>query len=159
MRGRPKLEDSRSNQYRVRLNDEENRRLDYVSKRLDKPKSEILRLALSEYYNHIRLSELNLEADEEAAWDMGTISLKRVVTCPYCNEQTRVDLTDECVDSTDERPMGTEILYEFDTTATCEICGEKYGISGYISEYPPGALDSEKIEISLLQSTEEDQDE
>ena len=80
MRGRPKLEDSRSNQYRVRLNDEENRRLDYVSKRLDKPKSEILRLALSEYYNHIRLSELNLEADEEAACDMGTISLKRVVT-------------------------------------------------------------------------------
>ena len=44
MRGRPKLPDSRNNQYRVRLNDEENQKLEYASTVTGKPKSEIFRL-------------------------------------------------------------------------------------------------------------------
>ena len=151
MRGRPKLEDSRDNQYRVRLNDEEDRRLDYVSERLGKPKSEILRLALDDYYNKIRLNELNLESDEEKAWDMGTISLKRVVTCPSCHEQNRVDLEDDCSVSTEERPMGTETTYFFDLETVCDICKSPYCVQGYISEYPPGALNYEDIKVSIIE--------
>ena len=83
-----------------------------------------------------------------------TIKMKRVVNCPYCNEQTNVDLSDSCAESTYDRPMGTETLYEFDTTAVCDICGEEYGISGYISEYPPGSLDSEDIKIRVLEDIE-----
>lgn len=152
MRGRPKLEDSRDNQYRVRLNDEENRRLDYVSRRLDKPKSEIFRLALGEYYNNVRLNELNLAAAEEAAWDMGTISLKRVITCPNCREQNRIDLIDDCSITSDERAMGTETLYEFDTETVCDICGKPFRIKGYISEYPAGALNFENIDVTPVET-------
>ena len=60
MRGRPKIEDSRTNQYRIRLNDEENEKLNYASKATGKAKSEIFRIALLEYYNNVLLNEINI---------------------------------------------------------------------------------------------------
>jgi len=147
MRGRPKLEDSRDNQYRVRLNDEENRMLTYASQKTGKAKSEIFRLALVDYYNKVCLTELNLENAEEDAWDLGTISLKRVIKCPFCGSQIRVDLEDECRTTSEERDMGTETLYEFDFEGECPSCEKTYRVTGYVSEYPQGALNFEKINI------------
>ena len=57
MAGRPKKEDSRDNQYRVRLNDDENEMLEYASKMTDKAKSEVFRQALRDYYNKVKLQE------------------------------------------------------------------------------------------------------
>lgn len=149
MRGRPKLEDSRDNQYRVRLNDEENEMLSYASQKMDKPKSEIFRLALIDYYNKVRLSELNMASADEDAWDLGTISLKRVIKCPFCGKQIRIDLEDESQVTTDERPMGPETLYEFDFENECPHCQKPYRVKGYVSEYPQGALNFEKINVTL----------
>ena len=48
-KGRPASGDARKYGYRVRLNDEENRRLDYLSKKNGKTKADILRTALLVY--------------------------------------------------------------------------------------------------------------
>ena len=151
MRGRPKLEDSRDNQYRVRLNDEENRMLTYASQKTGKAKSEIFRLALVDYYNKVCLTELNLESAEEDAWDLGTISLKRVIKCPFCSSQIRVDLEDECQTTIEERGMGPETLYEFDFEGECPACQKAYHVSGYVSEYPQGALNFERINVKMVE--------
>ncbi len=150
MRGRPKLEDSRDNQYRVRLNDEENRMLTYASQKTGKVKSEIFRLALVDYYNKVCLNELNLEAEDDA-WDLGTISLKRVIKCPFCGSQIRVDLEDECQTTSEEHDMGAETLYEFDFEGECPSCEKTYRVTGYVSEYPQGALNYEKINVKLAE--------
>ena len=42
-RGRPSVEDKRTNQYRVLMNDEEDRMLDYCSQKTGMPKSQIFR--------------------------------------------------------------------------------------------------------------------
>ena len=49
MLGRPKKEDSREKQYRVRLNDKEDEMLAFASNATGVPKSEIFRKALQEY--------------------------------------------------------------------------------------------------------------
>ena len=55
MAGRPKKDDSREKQYRVRLNDEEDKMLDYASQATGIRKSEIFRKALQEYYRQVQL--------------------------------------------------------------------------------------------------------
>ena len=50
-KGRPTVDDKRDNQYRVRLNDEENQMLAYCSQMTGQPKSQIFRKALEEYYS------------------------------------------------------------------------------------------------------------
>ena len=146
MRGRPKLSDSRDNQYRVRLNDEENGKLNYVSEATGKPKSEIFRYALIDYYNKVRLNEAN-NANGEDVWEIDGISLKRVVNCPHCNSPLRVDLEDECNTTTNDGQMGPETLYEFDFEDACDYCGGRFLVTGYVSEYPAGALNHEDIVV------------
>ena len=53
MAGRPPKDNSRDKQYRVRLNDEEDSMLSYVSSLTGKQKSEIFRNALEDYYHKI----------------------------------------------------------------------------------------------------------
>lgn len=146
MVGRPKLNDSRSIQYRVRLNNDENEKLNYVSRLTGKPKSAVFRDALSSYYNIVRLNEIN-EATDEDQWELDGISLKRVVSCPRCGSPIRIDLEEECSTTFSERQMGTETLYEFDFEDSCESCGERCHVSGYVSEYPTGALNHEDIAV------------
>jgi len=146
MRGRPKLSDSRDNQYRVRLNDEESRKLNYVSETTGKPKSEVFRYALIDYYNKVRLNEAN-NANSEDVWEIGGISLKRVVNCPHCNTLLRVDLENRCNITTNDGQMGPETLYEFELEDTCDYCGGHFLMTGYISEYPAGALNHEDIVV------------
>lgn len=84
MAGRPPKDNSRDKQYRVRLNESEDRILQYVSEMTGKQKSEIFRNALEDYYNKVRVQEA-IQADAEFdGWDTGHISLKRVIDCPYC---------------------------------------------------------------------------
>lgn len=59
MAGRPPKDNSRDKQYRVRLNDEEDSMLSYVSSLTGKQKSEIFRKALEDYYHKIRIQETN----------------------------------------------------------------------------------------------------
>ena len=156
MRGRPKLNDSRDNQYRVRLNNEENRKLSYVSEVTGKPKSEIFRYALVDYYNKVRLAEISNTPDEDA-WEIDGISLRRVVECPHCGASVRIDLEDECSTTSCEGQMGPEILYEFDFEGECDICGGRFRAAGHVSEYPIGALNHENICITQEQREDGDQ--
>ena len=75
-KGRPTVDDKRDNQYRVRLNDEENQMLVYCSKATGKPKSQIFRKALEEYYQTVQLNEMEM--------GMNGISMRRVIKCPHC---------------------------------------------------------------------------
>ena len=155
MAGRPKKDDSRERQYRVRLNDAEEEKLNFASEATGKKKSEIFRLALLDYYQKVRLQQIAFESADEEYLDDGTISLKRVVSCPYCDASNMIDLEDECSISTDDRQMGPERLYEFsDAEFECDTCNKTFLVSGYVSEYPMGALNAEDIKV--FPSTEED---
>ena len=51
-----------------------------------------------------------------------------------------------------ERPMGTETLYEFDTNdVVCDNCGKNFHVNGFISIYPPGAINRRDINIEPLE--------
>lgn len=154
MAGRPKKEDSRDKQYRVRLNEEEDRMLGYASQATGVRRSEIFRLALQDYYNNVRLNEMKL-AEEEADWSLEGISLVRVVECPHCGAQKRIDVTDESVVTSYERQMGGETLYEFDYEEFCSSCKQAFRVYGYISEYPVGALNHEEINAGLCEEVDE----
>jgi len=80
--------------------------------------------------------------------ELDTFSLKRIVKCPYCNTKNRVDLEDGCTATTEERPMGTGRLFEVDYEEGCTSCAKSFRISGYVSEYPVGALEYEKIKAT-----------
>lgn len=152
MRGRPKKEDSRENQYRVRLNNCEDEMLSYVSSSTGVAKSEIFRRALSDYFAKVQLQEYAADAHENEDWEDDHISLQRVVECPYCGAPNRVDFTDESEASSNERQMGAETVYEFDSdNFDCSSCGTQFHVSGYISEYPVGAYNSEEINVSQLE--------
>ena len=125
--------------------------LAYASERTGRAKSEIFRVALLEYYNKVCLTELNLENSEDETWDLGTINLKRVIRCPFCQSQIRVNLEDECQVTTNDRQMGVETLYEFDFEDNCPSCQKTYNVAGYVSEYPSGALNFEKINVTLVE--------
>ena len=158
MAGRPKKEDSRDNQYRVRLNDDENEMLEYASKMTDKAKSEVFRQALRDYYNKVKLQEAISDFEDYEDYEMDGISLKRVVTCPYCKHDNIIDLTDESDISSSERGMGPETLYEFDFEYCCDSCLKSFGVKGYISEYPVGALNYEEIDTVEYENEDEEDD-
>ena len=146
MRGRPKKEDSRNKQYRVRLNDDEENMLNYASEVTGQQKSEIFRQSLIEYYNKVRLNEyVPLKEDD---WTMDHISLQRIIECPYCGTGNAIDFEDFSEPWSEERQMGQEITYDFDLlNYRCSLCGKTFRISGYICEYPIGAYNSEDIKI------------
>lgn len=150
MCGRPKKEDARNLQYRIRLNEQEDRMLAYASKLMGKQKSEIFRRSLEDYYNKIRINE-NIIGGEGGEWEMEHISLKRIIDCPYCGADNRIDFRDDCVKESEERQMGEEIIYRFDLEEyTCQSCKRPFRVSGYICEYPVGAYNDEDIKVAKL---------
>lgn len=83
------------------------------------------------------------------------ISLVRTIICPYCSTENKIDLQDECEETSKERQMGPERIYMFDTKENCCIkCGRPFRISGYISEYPMGAYNSEEIKVVPIEDEE-----
>ena len=151
-KGRPKLDDKRDNQYRVRLNDQEDAMLDYSSRATGLPKSEIFRKALQDFYNNTLLNEYETKQQYEEVWEFDHISLKRVIKCPYCGEGNRIDFSDYIVNETSyERQMGAEIAYTFQChDLECVSCGQKFFVDGSIHEYPLGSYESEQIEIRKI---------
>ena len=164
MAGRPKLEDSRNNQYRVRLNDDENEMLNYVSYTIGKPKSEVFRHALTELYHKIRLAEARKDFEDEEeisepTWEDEHVSLKRAIDCPYCGYTHMMDFKDDCETSSSERSMGPDIVYEFDLNECyCENCGRLFRVKGFISEYPMGCYDNEEIYVEPLEDIDDDEE-
>lgn len=155
MRGRPKKEDSRDKQYRVRLNNEEEEMLSYTSGLTGKQKSEIFRQALKDYYNKVRVNEL-LPEEEPGEWEMDHISLKRAINCPYCGIANGLDFSDECEILTEERQMGVEITYSINSVeCECQSCSKIFEISGYICEYPLGAYNNEDIKVKRYEAEKE----
>ena len=152
MAGRPKLADSRDKQYRVRLNDEEDDMLKHISQATGIPKSEVFRHALVDLYHKVRVNETVTDEDSFCdIWEDDGISLQRVVGCPYCEASNRVDFSEECSVSVDEdRQMGEETTYEFNSEITCIACARKFRVNGFICEYPPGAFNYEEINVSKI---------
>ena len=52
-RGRPKKEDAKTNGYRLRMTDDENKRLEELQQICGTTKAEIIRQALSDYHDKI----------------------------------------------------------------------------------------------------------
>lgn len=147
MRGRPKKEDSRDKQYRVRLNDDEDEMLERASGLTGKQRSEIFRQALVDYYNKVRVNEY-IPGEDECDWEMDHISLKRVIDCPYCGAANRMDVENECESWSEECQMGVEITYSFNLEdCKCQSCGKVFHVSGHICEYPIGAYKYEEIKV------------
>ena len=168
MAGRPKKEDSRDNQYRVRLNDDENEMLDYVSRMTEKAKSEVFRQALTELYQKTKLAEARRDfegefdqsEEYEPTWEDEHVSLKRTIDCPYCGHTHMMDFEDDCESSSSERSMGPEILYEFDLDdCVCEKCGKQFRVKGFICEYPMGCYNHEGIDVEPIDGEEDDGEE
>ena len=76
MLGRPKKEDSREKQYRVRLNDKEDEMLAFASNATGVPKSEIFRKALQEYCEKVKLQQAAEEIGDDTSWEDDRISLQ-----------------------------------------------------------------------------------
>lgn len=151
MLGRPKKEDSREKQYRVRLNDKEDEMLAFASNATGVPKSEIFRKALQEYCEKVKLQQAAEEIGDDTSWEDDRISLQRAVECPYCKAKNRIDLEDEGTVSTSERQMGDEVIYEFENVeCQCHSCGRSFTVSGYISEYPIGAFNAESLQVTPI---------
>ena len=165
MAGRPKKEDCRDNQYRVRLNDNENEMLEYVSKMNEKKKSDVFRQALIELYEKTKLAEARKDfsqpdeehADEyEPTWEDEHVSLQRAIECPYCGHIHMMDFSDECSTSSSERSMGSEIMYEFELDGyECDNCGKPFNLKGYICEYPVGCYNYEEIDVEKIDDEED----
>lgn len=153
MAGRPKKEDSRDKQYRVRLNEKEDEMLEYASNVTGKQKSEIFRQALVEYYEKVRFRRFTREKNyNDDMWEMEGISLKRIVDCPYCGSSNAVDLDEYCSETVDEdMQMGEETTYSFDIdNFECDGCHKKFGINGFICEYPQGVFNYEEINTKRM---------
>lgn len=156
MRGRPKKNDSRDKQYRVRLNNQEDKMLAYASEVVGKQKSEVFRNALEDYYNKLRLHEYAMQ--EEQYLDNEHIDLQRIIDCPYCGHGNRLDFTDECESWSEERSMGPEITYNFDLEdCYCEQCNKRFRVRGYVCEYPIGAYSHESIDVEQVERLDEDE--
>lgn len=87
--------------------------------------------------------------------------LERVVKCPHCGHQEKVDLEDFLDDessSENENGMGSDIIYSFDSGESyeCPQCGHIIQINGWIREYPIGAYDSDSINITDCEDTQND---
>lgn len=139
-KGRPIVDDKRDNQYRVRLNDEENQMLAYCSEKTGQMKSQIFRKALESYFQIVRLNEMEIETDG--------ISMKRVINCPYCGVSNAINLKDYSTkDCTSVRQTVQETKHWFNCEDfLCVSCSYRFGVKGCITEYPLGAYDSEMIE-------------
>ena len=149
MLGRPKKEDSREKQYRIRLNDKEDKMLTFASDATGIPKSEIFRKALQEYCEKVKLQQASEEIGDDTTWEYDRISLQRAIECPYCKVKNRIDLENEGIISTSERQMGNEVLYEFENVEhQCHSCGRAFTVSGYITEYPLGAFNAESLKVA-----------
>ena len=66
-RGRPTVEDKRNNQYRVLMNDMEDRMLAYCSRLTGLPKSQIFRKGVEAYYQQVLLNEYGRPYQPEAS--------------------------------------------------------------------------------------------
>ena len=148
MSGRPPKADSRKKQYRIRLNNEEDEMLTFVSGKTGIPKSKIFRKALREYFEKVKLQQVAEKIDADTSWKDDHISLQRAVECPYCKATNRIDLESTGEVTTLERQMGNEVLYEFENVEfQCFICDRTFAVKGYISEYPIGAFNAESLEV------------
>lgn len=145
-RGRPSVEDKRNNQYRILMNDVEDRMLAYCSRLTGLPKSQIFRKAVEAYYQQVMLNEYGKNYGQD--YD-GHISLKRIVECPHCGTRNGIDCEDYITDEISyDRQMGPEIKHCFDCEdCKCISCGETFRVHGSIHEYPVGAYDSEEINV------------
>lgn len=77
------------------------------------------------------------------------------IKCPNCGAEDTVDLEDYVYsESSDEREngMGPDLVRYFDSEKSyaCPICGKVIRIAGWKREYPIGAFDSERVDISLV---------
>ena len=155
---RPKIENTRNNTYRVRVNKQEEEMLQYVCEKKElKNKSEVFRSALKETYEILRLREFDIIENQNYYFEENEgISLERIINCPYCLGRNKIDLVDEADSNTSDRQMGPETIYNFNTENNyCNICNNQFRISGYISEYPIGVFNYEEINVYPIEIKEE----
>lgn len=87
MLGRPKKEDSREKQYRVRLNDKEDEMLAFASNATGVPKSEIFRKALQEYCEKVKLQQAAEEIGDDTSWEDTVLVYSELLNAPIAKQK------------------------------------------------------------------------
>lgn len=127
------MTESRAEYFRERRKDKKN-----LSAYIDREKAEKLENKLKAQ-NLSKREWLDQIVDDEL-----TLNTERVIECPYCGNAEEMDLSEGVV-SCYEREMGEEILHQYDDEFVCENCGKEFKVRGYISEYPIGVVNDEKL--------------
>jgi len=115
-------------------------------------------LSTDYYLDVIRKREEAGEEFMDIDEDYFQLSLNRKIRCPQCQSEYDIDLGDYITgeySSSDRRDddMGPDNYYQFDTEDNykCPCCGKKLQVTGWIREYPISSVDSEHIDISLVE--------
>jgi len=77
------------------------------------------------------------------------ISMERIIQCPYCGGNKRIDFSRYVTKTyTEERDMGFETQYTVRAEHLhCDDCGKHFSAKGVITEYPQGTLLPDSIDI------------
>lgn len=84
------------------------------------------------------------------------VPMVRTIQCPECSIEFEVDLEEYVVDVSSfekDNGMGPDAVHSIDSEADCRCpyCDKIIHITGWIREYPIGVLDSEDIQVNLLE--------
>jgi DNA-binding transcriptional MerR regulator len=96
------------------------------------------------------------ELEDVSGWLTPQVSMERIVNCPHCNSNYRIDLEDYVYNEiSNEKSMGQELHHYFNAEdCQCCVCDKKFQIVGSICEYPYGSFDSEQIEVNSIRGGE-----
>lgn len=80
--------------------------------------------------------------------DDESFDLSRLIQCPFCESDNRIDLFDFATISSHERSMGPDSLFEFNERFACTFCHGHFWVKGHISFYPHNSFESERIDVT-----------
>lgn len=77
------------------------------------------------------------------------ISMERIIQCPYCGRNKRVDFSKYVTNTyMEERDMGVETQYTIQVDDLhCHSCGKIFKAKGIITEYPQGTMLPDSLDI------------
>lgn len=141
--GRPFEEKGKKGRVEIRTSEVEERMLDFCVARTGTNRADIIRQGIAEIYH--RLSN----EFEDNYNDI--VELKVAVTCPHCESNNRITVTDyergRYSYDTGENRMGEQIEYDIECEAfECRACGKEFSFEGQVWEYPIGVLESKNIQ-------------
>jgi len=97
-------------------------------------------------YTYEPLAPASMRIVRTVSVEPAIFSLVRELQCPYCKSTNAVDLQDEYSSFPETRSEEARHL-EIDFYRDCAACDERFRVSGYIIECPPGEIEREEIKL------------